>query len=116
MTRFLLDDPLLDAQALRVARSVIYGGADDAEVRAACSRLRGTDLAAWFESVWITEGDLALALGEAEESSGHIEPARNAYLRGADDHCEVGARLLSVSRAVVWLARCPPCQPGRVVA
>lgn len=93
MSRFTLDDELLDAQALRVAGSGVYGGADAAEVREACGRIKGTDLASWFES-WTAAADAALAIGEREEASGHIESARNAYLRASNYHRKAGVMLL----------------------
>ena len=71
----------------------MYGGADPDEVRVACGRLNGTNLTAWFES-WTTAGDAALALGEREEASGHIESARNAYLRASNYHRNAGVMLL----------------------
>ena len=93
MTRFMLDDALLDAQALRVAGSAVYGGADPDEVREACGGLDGTDLTAWFES-WTTAGDAALAIGEREEATGHVESARNAYLRASNYLRNAGVMLL----------------------
>jgi dienelactone hydrolase len=93
MTRFMLDDELLDAQALRVAGSAVYGGADVAECRAACAKVVGTDLTTWFDA-WTAAADAALAIGEREEAAGHVEPARNAFLRASNYERNAGVMLL----------------------
>ena len=89
----MLADELLDAQALRVAGSAVYGGADIAECRAACANVVGTDLASWFEA-WTAAADAALAIAEREEAAGHLELARNAFLRASNYARNAGVMLL----------------------
>ena len=95
MTQFALDDPLLDAQALRVAGSAIYGGADRDECLAACARVRGTDLISWYVA-WMAAADAAEAMGEHEADEGHDEGARGAFLRASNYARNAGVMLLGV--------------------
>ena len=92
MTRFFFDDPLLDAQALRVAGSALYGGADLDECLAACRRVDGTDLASWYDA-WSHAAELAIDIGE-RAAAGHTESARNAFLRASNYHRNAGVMLL----------------------
>ena len=93
MTHFALDDPLLDAQALRVAGSAVYGGADPEECLAACARVRDTDLISWYVA-WMAAADAAQAIGNREADEGHGESARGAFLRASNYARNAGVMLL----------------------
>ena len=95
MTHFALDDPLLDAQALRVAGSAVYGGADLEECLAACARVRATDLISWYVA-WMAAADAAEAIGEHEADEGHAEAARGAFLRASNYARNAGVMLLGL--------------------
>ena len=95
MTHFALDDPLLDAQALRVAGSAVYGGADREECLAACARVRGTDLISWYVA-WMAAADDAEAIGEHEADEGHAAAASGAFLRASNYARNAGVMLLGL--------------------
>ena len=93
MTHFALDDALLDAQALRVAGSAVYGGADRDECLRACASVRGTDLVSWYVA-WSAVADDAEAIGVREADAGKDEAARQAFLRASNYARNAGVMLL----------------------
>ena len=78
MTHFVLDDPLLDAQALRAVGLEPYDGAILGEVIATAGRVKGTDLDNWVQE-WNASGQAAFDRAEKAEAAGAIESARIAY-------------------------------------
>ncbi len=93
MTRFALDDPILDAQALRVAGSAVYAGADRDECLAACATVRDGDLISWYVS-WSAAADAAEAIGEREADAGNDADATGAFLRASNYARNAGVMLL----------------------
>jgi pimeloyl-ACP methyl ester carboxylesterase len=93
MTHVLFKDELLDAQLLRVLGSAAYGGADIGECLEAARQVREDDLSSWYDA-WHALGERLDALARAEETAGHTETARLAYLRACSYHRTAGVMLL----------------------
>ena len=93
MTRLLLKDELLDAQLLRAVGSSPYDGADVGECLATGRRIDEGNLDSWFEE-WSATARSVHELARQEESRGHQESARCAYLRACTYHRTAGVMLL----------------------
>ena len=93
MTHFALKDELLDAQALRVAGTAPYGGADVGECLRAAAGVRGTDLTSWH-TAWTLMAASALSLAESQQAAGRLHSARLAFFRASSYFRTAGVMLL----------------------
>jgi pimeloyl-ACP methyl ester carboxylesterase len=93
VTRLLLKDELLDAQLLRAVGSAPYDGADVGECLATGRRIDEGNLDSWFDE-WSATARTVLELAREEESRGHHESARCAYLRACTYHRTAGVMML----------------------
>lgn len=85
----LMQDELFSAQLVRAIGYAPYGGADLSECLAVASRIRSTDINAWY-SEWFALGARLHLSGQASLDAGDAASARSAFFRAANSFRTAG--------------------------